>query len=278
MSAEGAEARRCAVIGSPVAHSLSPVLHRAAYDALGLPWRYDAVEVTAQSLPAFLAGLGPQWRGLSVTMPLKRTIADCCARLDGVAAQLAGVNTVLLEPGGERIGVNTDVTGMVTALQEGGVEDADTVMVVGGGATASSALMAAAELGARVVTVMVRHPGRAAHLRELADRLGLELAIHALSSAAPPGADVLISTIPAAAQAPYASQLAASARTVLDVVYAPWDTPLLLAAEASGRATVRGFEMLLHQAARQVELMTGVAAAPVSTMRAAGVSAVHSRS
>lgn len=272
MRAEDASSVRCAVIGSPVSHSLSPALHRAAYDALGLTWRYDAIDVTAGRLPAFLADLGPQWRGLSVTMPLKRAIADWCTQLDGVAARLAGVNTVLLEPGGQRVGVNTDVTGMITALQEAGVGSVQTVIIMGGGATAATALVAAAELGAQGVTVLVRRPGKAAHLPELADRLGLELAIRALSATAP-AADVLISTIPAAAQTSYAAQLVESARTVLDVVYAPWDTPLLLAAEASGRPAVHGFEMLLHQAARQVELMTGVAAAPVSTMRAAGLSA-----
>jgi shikimate dehydrogenase len=271
--AEVLEVRRCAVIGSPVAHSLSPALHRAAYAALGLSWRYDAEEVTAQRLPGFLAGLGPQWRGLSVTTPLKRVMGERCTQVDGAAAQLAGVNTVLLEPGGERIGVNTDVAGMVTALRAGGVADVETVTIMGGGATATSALFAAAELGARTVTVVVRTPSRARGLRQLGDRLSLRVAVAELSQAPQLAADVLISTIPAAAQPPFARQLAAGARTVLDVVYAPWDTPLLLAAEASGRTTVHGFEMLLHQAARQVELMTGVATAPVSVMRAAGLSA-----
>lgn len=253
---------------------MSPALHTAAYQALGLVWDYDAVDVTAKQLPGFLAGLGPRWRGLSVTAPLKLPMLQWCDQLDHLGAMVSAVNTVLVEPDGRRLGYNTDVTGLVEALRQAGVAGADRLIVVGGGATAASALAAGAELGCGAATVFMRTPTAGAPLIGVGERLGIAVRVLSLeSAAAQPAADVLISTIPAAAQSAYVVALVGLADTVLDVIYDPWDTPLIQAAEQVRRRAVHGFELLLHQAGRQVELMTGVATAPLTRMRAAGLAA-----
>lgn len=269
---------RCGVAGSPIAHSLSPVLHRAAYTALGLDWVYDAHDVNETALPGFLAGLEPRWRGLSLTMPLKRAAVDLCDRVETRGALLRSVNTVVLEADGTKAGYNTDVVGMGRALRDAGVGALDTAVVVGGGATAASALAAVAGLGAFAVTILVRSPERAAGLLELAAPLNLDLTLtpwHDAAQVAP--GDVVISTVPADGQTETVTATADLAPAVFDVVYAPPVTPLLAAAQRRGATVIGGFELLLHQAARQVELMTGTRTAPVAAMRAAGMQALGSR-
>ena len=154
--------RRCAVLGSPVAHSLSPVLHRAAYRALGLSgWTYEAHDVDEAGLAAFLDALDDGWRGLSLTMPLKRTVLPLLDEVDEQAARASAANTVLLH-GGRRSGHNTDVPGAVGALQERRQGPLRRAVVLGGGATAGSVVLALADLGCEDVTLMVRDPARAA--------------------------------------------------------------------------------------------------------------------
>jgi shikimate dehydrogenase len=270
--------RRCAVLGSPIGHSLSPVLHRAAYAALGLDWSYDAHDVTEQQLDGFVAGLAPEYRGLSVTMPLKSAVIPLCSSVSDAARLVGSVNTVLLEPDGSRAGHNTDVSGLVAALSEYGVASARTAVIVGSGATAASALAAMAELGVTRVAVLARTPARAAGLVELGPKVGVDVTCGPLDQAGQLGAvDVLVSTIPASAQAGHAENLASLAPTVHDVTYHPVSTPLLAAATAAGGTAVPGFALLLHQAAVQVELMTGCAVAPVEAMRAAGLAALRAR-
>jgi shikimate dehydrogenase len=275
--------RRCAVLGSPVAHSLSPVLHRAAYRELGLDWRYDAVEVTADGLPGFLGSLGPEWRGLSLTMPLKRAVVPLLARVSDTARAAGAANTVLVDDDGARSGHNTDVPGMVRALAERGVQRAGTATVVGGGATATSAVLALARLGCRDLVLRVREPARAQETLDAAARMDPRPQVRVALLDEPAGVervDVVVCTIPATAQAPYARALADSADAVLDVIYDPWPTPLAQAARAAGSTLVGGLDLLVHQATRQVELMTGCAEAPLAVMRAAGEAAlagIHER-
>jgi shikimate dehydrogenase len=274
---EGAAVRRCAVLGSPIAHSLSPVLHRAAYRELGLDWRYDAIEMDTDALPGFLEGLKEPWRGLSLTMPLKRTVLPLLDELSDTAREAGAANTVLLGADGRRTGHNTDVPGMVRALAEHGVTRAATATVVGGGATATSAVLALARLGCREVTLRVREPRRAQGALGAADRLPEAPTVRAVRLDEPIGperVDVVVSTIPATAQAPYAGVLATQAPVVFDVIYDPWPTPLARAARDAGRVVVGGLDLLVHQATRQVELMTGCAEAPVQAMRAAGEAAL----
>lgn len=263
--------RRCAVLGSPIGHSRSPLLHRAAYDSLGLDWSYDAVEVPEESLAGFLDGLDPSWRGLSLTMPLKRTVMGVLDEVSPTATMAGAANTVVLSAG-RRYGDNTDVPGAVAALRERYDGPVDRALVVGGGATAASLLLALADLGCAEALLAVRSPARAAETLEAVRRhpspprvdvrvLGEELGVDRV--------DVVASTVPAGVQQPVLleSLLELSPGVVFEVVYDPWPTPLMTATHDAGTLLVHGLDLLIHQAALQVELMTGSAVA-VDVLRA----------
>jgi shikimate dehydrogenase len=253
---------RAAVLGAPIAHSLSPLLHRAAYAALGLDWSYDAVEVTADGLPAFLDGLDDRWRGLSLTMPLKQAVLPLLHDVTPLAQEVAAANTVLRAPGGRLSGDNTDVHGLVAALAEAGVTAVSRAVVLGGGATARSALAALARLGEREPVLVVR--SEPVETLAAAARMGVRPRVVPFSPDVLGGCDLLVSTLPAGAADPVAP-FVADVPVLLDVVYEPWPTELA----ASCRGTVvSGAAMLLHQAAAQVQLMTG-RSAPLEAMRAA---------
>jgi shikimate dehydrogenase len=270
---------RAAVLGSPIAHSLSPVLHTAAYAALGLDgWTYTAIECDEAGLPALIASLDSRWAGLSLTMPLKRAVLPLLDRTEPLALQIGGANTVVFA-GGRRHGYNTDVPGMVAALAEAGVTRPAGATVLGAGATACAALGALREIGLTAAVVQVRDQARAGGLLAAARRLGLAVELRPFGHPAGDG-DLLISTVPAGAADFYAERAVdprARPSAVLDVVYHPWPTPLAAAAARSGLTVVSGFDLLLHQAARQVELMTGRASAPLEAMRAAGRSELARR-
>ncbi|MEV7969169.1 shikimate dehydrogenase [Sphaerisporangium sp. NPDC088356] len=262
--------RRAAVLGSPIAHSLSPCLHRAAYDALGLRgWRYDAIECDEQGLAGLLSGMGPEWAGLSLTMPLKRAVIPLLDTIADLAVEVGGVNTVVFRDGA-RHGENTDVHGIVQALTEAGVAAPGAATILGGGATAGSSLAALRELGLSAATLVARDPSRARETAEVAERLGMALTVQTfdkLDTAL--DVDLVVSTLPAGAADPYVEALTV-VPAVFDVVYAPWPTPLARAVRAAGGTVVGGFAMLLHQAVRQVELYTGLGEVPVEAVRAAG--------
>ncbi|MDF5751979.1 shikimate dehydrogenase [Spongiactinospora sp. TRM90649] len=270
MTTPGPPAARAAVLGSPIAHSLSPVLHRAAYEALGLTgWRYDAVECDEGALPALLAGLGPEWAGLSLTMPLKRAVLPLLDTATDLTAEVGGANTVVLRDG-RRHGDNTDVYGIVAALIESGVHVPASAAILGGGATAASALAALRDLGLGAATLVARDPARAGETIQVAERLGMALSVLSFDKlSVAVDAELVISTLPSGAADPLAGELA-GVPALLDVVYSPWPTVLAGAVAAGGGTVVSGFAMLLHQAVRQVELMTGRADVPVEAMRAAG--------
>ena len=269
---EASPARRAAVLGSPIAHSLSPVLHTAAYAALGLDgWAYTAIECDEARLPALLASCDRQWAGLSLTMPLKRAVLPLLDRTEPLAAEVGGANTVVFE-GGERHGYNTDVPGMVAALAEAGVTEPSGATILGAGATACAALAALREVGLTSVVALVRDRARAVGLLAAAGRLGMAVDLRPFDSEVR-GGDLLVSTVPAGAADFYAERAQdprPGPSAVLDVVYDPWPTPLAQAAAKSGAIVVSGFDLLLHQAAGQVELMTGIKPAPLEHMRTAG--------
>lgn len=273
----------CAVLGSPIAHSLSPVLHRAAYAELGLDWEYDAREVREQELAGFLDGLDESWRGLSLTMPLKRTVVPLLDELSDRAAQAQAANTVLLE-GGRRLGHNTDIPGAVAAIRERTDAPLRSAVILGGGATASSVLLALADLGCTSVRIVVRDPSRVQETLEAAGRHPARPMVEVLTfREAAEVADalrpsVVVSTIPAQAQVEAVLRVARTAPVVFDVVYDPWPTPLARLAQVEELTLVSGLDLLVHQAALQVTLMTGVAEAPLDAMRAAGEAALGRRS
>jgi shikimate dehydrogenase len=260
--------QRAAVLGKPIAHSLSPVLHNSGYAAAGLvDWRYTAIECAAVELPDLLAGLGPDWAGLSLTMPLKEVALAVADEVTPVAEALGAANTLVRGPRGW-LAENTDAPGMIDALTGVSLPTVDSVAVLGAGGTARAALAAAARLGAGSVEVYARRAEAVVELRPVADRLGLRLSHVDFAEAARCGAaDLVISTVPKGV----ADHVAVDWRpdTVLfDAVYEPWPTPLAASAQAAGARIVSGLDLLLTQAVHQFRLFTGVPA-PVAAMRTA---------
>lgn len=266
----------CLVAGSPISHSLSPVLHRAAYAELRLDWRYAAVELHEDELAGFLAE--HPVRGLSLTMPLKQVALALACEADPVAVTVGAANTLTPVEGGWRA-TNTDVSGAVTAMGWHGVTDLTgaSVVLVGAGGTARGMLAALEQLGVDRLRVLARRPDVAlAALAPVADALGLEMTVDVLDAASFGRSDLLVTTTPAGVLDPFAVE-AARAGTVFEVVYHPWPTALVVAARRSGARVVGGLDLLVGQAARQVELMTGCPTAPVEAMWAAGVAALAAR-
>lgn len=254
------EERRLAVLGSPISHSLSPRLHSAAYKHLGLDWRYDQVEMTALGLQEFVEGLGPEWRGLSLTMPVKHDVIPLLQVRHPLVELTGACNTVLLSDG-TLTGFNTDVHGIVMAFTQASVQSIDHVHVLGGGATAASAIAAASSLGARRVTVAVRTPSRARNLTELAVPLGMEIDIRQLSDGVTDSPDAVISTLPNGtivddSDGGFSDTLKRSA-VLFDVAYDPWPSMLATSWTDAGGRVISGFEMLLHQALMQVRIFAG---------------------
>ncbi|MBO0676556.1 shikimate dehydrogenase [Mycolicibacterium sp. S2-37] len=268
-TAHADDPRRAAVLGFPIAHSRSPQLHLAAYRALGLTaWTYERIECTAEQLPGLVGGFGPEWVGVSVTMPGKFA-ALRFADVRTPRAELVGsANTLVRTPAGWRAD-NTDVDGVRGAL--GTLPAGGAAVVVGSGGTAPAAVVGLAELGARSVTVAARNVERATPLLELAERVGMSARWCDIGGDQLPGvigrAAAVVSTVPADAVAPYADVLAGTP-LLLDAVYDPWPTPLAAAVSAAGGRVVSGLQMLLHQAFAQVEQFTG-RPAPKEAMRAA---------
>ncbi|MGW0466712.1 shikimate dehydrogenase [Streptomyces sp. NPDC003027] len=271
--------RRAAVLGSPIAHSLSPVLHRAAYTALGLEnWSYDRFEVDEAGLPGFVAGLDGSWAGLSLTMPLKRAIIPLLDEISDTAASVEAVNTVVLTEDGRRVGDNTDIPGMIAALRERGVEKVESAAILGAGATASSALAALARICGGPVTAYVRSEARAEEMRGWGERLGVDVRTADWGSAVEAFASPLvIATTPAGTTDDLAPAVPDTSGTLFDVLYHPWPTPLAAAWSDRGGKVLGGLDLLVHQAVLQVEQMTGRSPAPLAAMRAAGEQALGER-
>jgi shikimate dehydrogenase len=269
-----------AVLGSPIARSLSPALHRAAYDALGLTdWTYRAVECTEAGLAQTLRGLEAEGlAGASLTMPLKRAVLPLLARVERLAADVGAANTVLFGGiAGDWWGGNTDVPGMVDVLRAAGVTRSQSFTVLGGGATAASAVAAAAALSVREVVIVARRPEALADLIAVGERLTVAVDGRGWTEAAGAmTADVVVSTVPAGAADALADAVPAAPGLLFDVVYAPWPTALAGAWATAGGQVVGGLDLLVAQAAEQVRLMTGQEA-PIAVMWAAGAAALAQR-
>lgn len=268
--------RRAAVLGSPIAHSLSPVLHRAAYAAMGLDgWHYDRFEVDEAALPGFLAGLDPAgWAGLSLTMPLKRAVIPLLDTVSDTAAAVEAVNTVVFAADGRRAGDNTDIPGMLAALRERGITTVPSAAVLGAGAT-SSALAALARICTGEVTAYVRGPARAAEMRQWGTRLGVTVRAADWADAAKALAEPLVvATTPAGATDHLAAAVPDHPGALFDVLYHPWPTPLAAAWSGRGAPVVSGLDLLVHQAVLQVEQHTGRDGVPLAAMRSAGEAAL----
>lgn len=276
---------RALVIGSPIAHSLSPILHAAGYEALGLTdWQYERAEVTASEVAEFVASLPSDVVGLSVTMPDKEAALDVADEVSELAASVGAANTLVRSASGWRAD-NTDVAGVIGALRDGGLAEAHDVVVIGGGATARSVLMALSQLGVQQVAFVVRREVRLETL-ELARRLGLSVDTYVEGTTdatfAMGFARLLVSTVPAEASPALAeamqdaplNRMAPGHAWFFDVAYADWPTPLARVTQQRGVNVISGLDMLVHQAARQFELFTGHTA-PIADMMAAGRRAVE---
>ncbi len=260
------------MLGSPVGHSLSPALHRAAYRALGLTeWTYDAVDIGGDGglLPGLVRGCGPEWAGFSVTMPGKGAAAQVADQVSDRVRRLGAANTLIRRDDGW-FAENTDVDGVAGALRAAGVTGLRRAVLIGAGGSGMAALLALAELGVTDIVVAGRRVSGTAPALALARALGLT-ARHA--SLDPAGiatvagrVDIAVATVPAGTIDALAAPLAA-APVLFDAIYHPWPTAIAAAGPVD-RITVTGLDMLLHQAFRQVELMTGLPA-PTVAMRAA---------
>ncbi|HEY5224991.1 MAG TPA: shikimate dehydrogenase [Microbacteriaceae bacterium] len=261
-----ASERTLAVLGSPIAHSQSPALHRAAYAVLGLPWSYQSVEMTSLDLADFVSSRGPEWRGLSLTMPLKHNVIPLVSTLDGMARLTGSANTILYDDPGvaepDRAaaptlrGFNTDVAGIVRSLGAAGLTTATLVHILGSGATAASAIAAAAELGTERVIIWARNPVHAAGLMPLAAKLGVAIEVrgpdHRLAE---DSAELVISTLPGGADAGVAFPAELPQHALLfDVAYSPWPSALADRWLDAGGEVLSGLAMLVHQALLQVRI------------------------
>jgi len=255
-------ANRAGVLGFPINHSLSPVLHRAAYEALGLDWTYDAIEMTPEDMPAFVASLDDSWLGLSLTMPLKESVQPLLADIDQLAHVTNSVNTMYRSDKGW-IGANTDVFGIEHSLRQAGLTGATSARLLGAGATARSAVAAMRNLRVESLIICARRADKAREVALLAQGFGMEVLVSDLTPV-PVEEDLLISVLPGDIAAPWASVPHSPHCALLDASYHPW--PSALGSAWSGSIVASGRDMLLWQATEQVELMTG-RPAPVADMR-----------
>ena len=276
-SGSGGRVTRCAVLGAPIEHSLSPVLHTAAYQHLGLTdWRYDRFEVTEDELPEFVAGLGPEWRGLSLTMPLKAAALEL-GETDYVTRMIGATNTLVFGEDGERWLYNTDKGGFAEALRANNLRRVHSATLLGSGSTARSALAGLAELGTQEVAIVARTPAKAEPLLKVAERIGVEARTipwgEVRSALDLPLVDLVVQTAVARAADPIAEWVVRRCRAVFDVLYNPWPTRLAEVAAADGLTVVDGLSLLVHQAVLQVELMTG-RTVPAEVLMSAGRAAI----
>ncbi len=270
---------RCAVLGDPIAHSLSPVLHRAGYAELGLAWTYDAVLVSAGGLREFLASLDATWRGLSLTMPLKREAMGLADEVTSQARLVGAANTLWFVDG-RTVATNTDLTGAAAAVRERYDAPIGSASILGAGATAASTGLALCDLGATTITVHARSAERARETLEAIGRHPSGPTVLLASLDDVPTGEVLVSTIPAAAQTVDLVERCRAVAVVFEVVYDPWPTPLAASVlESPGpgdRVLVSGLDLLVHQAAQQFAVFTDQPA-PLAVMRAAGEAALRAR-
>jgi shikimate dehydrogenase len=249
------ERNRLAVLGSPIGHSRSPVIHKAAYAALGLDWSYGSEDVTGPALPSFIKGLGRGWRGLSLTMPLKQDTLPLLSWRDPLVELVGAANTVSFVGGGVR-GFNTDVYGVERSLLDVGIERLSSAHILGAGGTALSVLAAVARLGATRVTVSARTPSRAIAVAKLGAALGVDTAIVEWGQEHPGNfePDAIVNTVPGGHGGMAFSERVRRTATLFDVVYDPWPTALATSWLEVGGTVISGRELLINQAVGQVRV------------------------
>lgn len=243
------------MLGSPIAHSKSPIIQRAAFRVLGLDWSYDAIEMTGERLGGFVSGLDDTWRGLSLTMPLKRDVIELLDTRHELVDLVGGANTVLLTDNGLS-GFNTDVQGAIASFREAGVESLSYVHILGAGATASSILVAVARLGATRVLVSARTPGKAQDLVTIGESLGVDVTVRQWGvmdrSLVIP--DAVISTLPGGANDLAFAEPIRAESVLFDVAYDPWPSALASSWTEVGGTVISGLDLLINQAVGQLRV------------------------
>jgi shikimate dehydrogenase len=250
------ERNRLAVLGSPISHSKSPLIHRAAYAVLGLDWSYEAVEVTGATLENFVRSRDASWRGLSLTMPLKRDIIPLLDRVDPLVTLVGGANTLVFEDAGTA-GFNTDVFGVERSFVDAGARELRSVLVLGAGATAASVVAGVARLGAERITVQARTPAKAAPLVELGRALGVSVEAVDWTARVAGVPDAVVSTLPGGQNDLVFDESVRSGSILFDVAYDPWPSALARAWADAGGTVIPGIDLLLHQAVGQLRIFVG---------------------
>lgn len=244
--------KRFEVWGSPIGHSKSPQLHRAAYDALGLDWDYRAVEVTTEQLADSFHTLPSTVGGLSLTMPLKEGILSLVSDRRGPVDLLHAANTVVRSDDEWWLD-NTDWWGAARVLSDHGGVSGDTVWMLGAGATARAVVYALSTLGPAKLVLVVRSPERARVTEVLAQTLALPVEVAVMSDVPAEPPQWVISTLPGGvvAEIPGLDAVAGSS-TLFDIAYDPWPSALGAVWEAEGSRVISGLEMLVYQALAQI--------------------------
>ena len=247
--------KNLAVLGHPIDHSLSPVLHAAAYRVLGLDWAYGRQDLTEDQLDGYVSTRDATWVGLSLTMPLKYRATELADVVDEASALTGACNTLLFDPETQRVqGFNTDVPALASVIRESATGAPDAVSIVGGGATAVSAVVAASRAGALSADIFVRDTTRASNAVVAGHACGINVAVHHLSDFAESSRnDVSIMTLPGSVDLDLA-QAGAENRILIDVAYSPWPTSRAQQWQASGGRIVGGLHMLVRQAVLQVRV------------------------
>jgi len=272
----GASTHLAGVIGWPIGHSLSPVIHNAAYEALGLDWVYVALPVAPGAVGPALSGLEALgFAGANVTMPHKETVASSLEALSDDASLLRAVNTIHVTPSG-LVGHNTDAPGFGRFLErDAGFDAAGTcALLFGAGGAARACALALARAGAARIVVALREPVRAAALIATLD--DLDTAVEAVRFEDAPGTrpDLIVNATPLGAHGEAVPLPPVGASTVaVDLLYRPASTPLQTEVRAAGGVAFGGLGLLLHQAALAIELWTGQPA-PLEAMSAAALAVI----
>jgi shikimate dehydrogenase len=262
---------KAAVLGSPISHSLSPSLHRAAYQVLGIDIEYTAIDTSIVQLAGRIDELSANHVGYSLTMPLKLDVLTLVSARSSLVEQTGCANTVYRNSHGEWALENTDVFGITQTIRRAGIDSVESATIIGSGATGRSALSALNHLGVREVTCIARNQDSAERIRSQGEALGIQVECADFAQEISFASELAISTVPGSAQDQIVSKIYARQNLPLlfDISYNPWPSDLgSYWKEHGGGAVLGGIEMLLWQASVQVELFTGLPA-PVDAMRAA---------
>ena len=256
------------VAGSPIEHSLSPLIHKAGYEALKMDWNYKKIELSTSTLSDYVKNRDENLIGMSLTMPLKEVSLEVADSVTELAKRANSANTLLFRDNKVFAG-NTDIYGIVAALKTNKSLDISNPSIIGSGATARSAIAALSQLGAKKVILCSRNETTLIELAKVAKDFGLEsteVAWKDIYKAM--AASTVISTLPSGAMDSFAAMGPEIPGSLLDVTYSPWPSKIALEWILRRGFVVSGLEMLLHQAVRQFELMTGKKA-PIAQMREA---------